>query len=120
MYIVHINFGIILSFNCFHAILQRLKREENERRLREEEEEDMSPEEKLKRQQESDLKVALETTFGFTNTNDNIQDNFNPTTTEEFNELADSLGKKVQALSKSAEYPGFAENLVRNVCVTCT
>lgn len=85
----------------------------------EEEEEDISPEEKLKRQKESDLNLALETTFGNANEVDGSGFNFNASTKEEFEELAEALTKKLQPLSKSTEYPVFAENLIRNLCVSC-
>lgn len=102
-------------------MFQRKKREEYERQLKEqeEEEEEISPEEKLKRQQESDLKLALETTFGDAQVNDSSGFNFNASTKEELDELAEQLTKKLQPLSKSTEYPTFAENIVRNLCVTC-
>lgn len=84
-------------------------------------EEDISPEEKLKRQKESDLKLALETTFGDTKvkTVDTSDFNFNADTLEEFEELAEQLTKKLQPLSKSTEYPAFTENIIRNLCVSC-
>lgn len=106
----------------FFYYFQKKKREEIERRLKEEEEdeEDITPEEKLKRQKESDLNIALETTFGDTKeTTDSSGLNFNASTKEELDELAESLSKKLQPLSKSTEYPAFAENLVRDLCVTC-
>ncbi|XP_056647017.1 eukaryotic translation initiation factor 3 subunit J isoform X2 [Diorhabda sublineata] len=97
---------------------ERLKREEMERRLREEAEEDISPEEKLRRQQESDLKLALETTFGGNKSNEVISDISLPNSTEEFEAFTDTLSKKLTPLSKSTEYPTFVENLTRNLCAT--
>lgn len=103
---------------CFSR--QRKKREEYERRLKEQEEEEISAEERLKRQQESDLKLALETTFGDTNiTTDTSGFNFSASTKEEFQELAEALANKIQPLSKNIEYPTFAEDLIRSLCVTC-
>lgn len=96
---------------------ERLKREEMERRLREETEEDISPEEKLRRQQESDLKLALETTFGCSKNND-ISDISLPSSNEEFEVFTDNLSKKLTPLSKSTEYPTFVENLTRSLCAT--
>lgn len=89
------------------------------REQEEEEEKEISPEEKLKRQQESDLKIALETTFGDALVNDSSGLNFNASTKEELDELAEQLIKKLQPVSKSTEYPVFAENIVRDLCVTC-
>lgn len=99
---------------------QRKKREEMERRLREQEVE-LSPEERLRMQKESDLKVALETTFGgdTNNTLSGLDGLGMPTTKEEFEEFTDALSKKLQPLSKSTEYPLFTENLLRNLCATC-
>lgn len=80
----------------------------------------MSPEEKLRRQQESDLKFALDTTFGGDGGGENVKiDGLSlPQTKEEFDEFTDSLTKKLLPLSKSIEYPNFVENLVRNLCAT--
>ncbi|KAJ8924349.1 hypothetical protein NQ315_007145 [Exocentrus adspersus] len=97
---------------------KRLKREEMERRFREQEEEEISPEERLRRQQESDLKLALETTFGGDKINSGIGDLDLPNTKEEFDQFADVLSKKLTPLSKSTEYPNFIENLTRNLCAT--
>jgi len=98
---------------------ERLKREELERRLKEQEE-DITPEERLRRQKESDLKLALETTFVDENNTDLGIDSLVPTTKAEFDDLANALNKKITPLSKSIEYPGFAENLVRSICATLT
>ncbi|CAG9837815.1 unnamed protein product [Diabrotica balteata] len=97
---------------------ERLKREEMERRLREEAEEDIPPEEKLRRQQESDLKLALETTFGGNKTTEVLTDLTLPNSTEEFDSFTDTLSKKLITLSKSTEYPNFVENLTRSLCAT--
>lgn len=96
--------------------MQRRRKEELEKRLQDEQEEDISEEEKLKRQVESDLKLALETTFGGTGTPITGLDGFNPNTKEEFDEFAGALEKKLQPLSQSAEYPAFSENVIRSLC----
>lgn len=92
-----------------------------ERKLKEKEEE-LTPEEKLRREKDSDLELALETTFGTTFTMDSIPgsvDGMNPTTKEEFAEFADLLNKKLSPLAKSPEFPAFVEDHIRNICVTC-
>lgn len=94
---------------------ERKKREELELRLKEEEA-DITPEERLKRQQESDLNLFVETTVGQpTNFGDDLK---SPTTKEEFEEFGVNLAKKIQSLSKSMEYPAFAEGLIRDICAT--
>lgn len=65
------------------------------------------------------MKLALETTFGDTKATDSSGLNFNASTKEEFEDLAEQLTKKLQPLSKSTEYPAFTENIIRNLCVTC-
>ncbi|KAJ3638706.1 hypothetical protein MTP99_002049 [Tenebrio molitor] len=101
---------------------ERRKREEMEKRLREQqEEEEISMEEKIRMQKESDLKIALETTFGgdTNNTPSTGLDGLSlPTTKEEFQDFTDSLSKKLLGLSKNTEYPVFTENLLRNLCAT--
>lgn len=99
-------------------LLQRLKREEYEKRAKEQQEEETSAEEKLRRQKESDLKIALETTFGDTEKIAAGLDGLTPETKEQFQEFADVIMKKVQPFCKSAEFPTFAENLIRNLCAT--
>lgn len=90
--------------------------------MKEEEEDDMAPEEKLRRQQESDLKFALDTTFG--DKCDNATEGVTidglalPSDPDDFTEFTESLSKKLLPLSKSIEYPDFVENLVRNLCAT--
>jgi len=93
---------------------EKQKREEHEKRVKEQQEEEISLEEQLRREKESDLKLALETTFG--GSNKSCDDA--PTNKEEFQELAESLTKNIQQFAKSEEYPVFAENLVRGVCAT--
>lgn len=89
-----------------------------EKRLQEQDE-DISPEERIRRQKESDLKVALETTFGGDNNNATTIDGLAlPSTKEEFQEFSDSLSKKLLPLSRSIDYPAFVEMHVRNLCAT--
>lgn len=90
---------------------ERAKKEEYERRAQEQEEEDVSPEEQLRREKESDLTLALETTFG-----GGVEGQ--PANKEEFLELAENLSKNLQQFTKNEEYPVFAENLVRGICAT--
>ncbi|XP_065168514.1 eukaryotic translation initiation factor 3 subunit J [Atheta coriaria] len=94
---------------------QKLKIEELERRraAAENDDDEVSAEEKLRMQKESDLKLALETTFGDAETLSDC-----PTTLEEFDEYANALIRKIQPLTKSTEFPNFAENLVRDLCAT--
>lgn len=94
---------------------ERQKKEEVEKRAKELQEEQISLEEQLRREKESDLKLALETTFGGNNKG---SDGVQPTNTEEFQELADTFTKNIQQFAKSEEYPVFAENIVRGVCAT--
>ncbi|XP_044264254.1 eukaryotic translation initiation factor 3 subunit J [Tribolium madens] len=99
---------------------ERKRKEELERRMREQEEE-ISPEERLRMQKESDLKIALETTFGGDTNNTNVSGLEGlslPTTKEEFQDFTDALSRKLQPLAKSTEYPVFTENLLRNLCAT--
>ena len=97
---------------------ERLKREEYEKKMQEqEEEEEISPEEQHRRQIESDLSLALETTFDVGNKNLGI-DGQQPTNKEEFLELAENFTRNLQPLTKSEEYPTFVENLIRGVCAT--
>ncbi|KAF2896126.1 hypothetical protein ILUMI_10039 [Ignelater luminosus] len=92
--------------------VKRLKREAYEKRVKEVEEE-ISSEEQLRRQKESDLTMALETTFS----SDKLGDG-TPGSKEEFQELSDNLTKNIQQFSKNEEYPVFAENLIRGICAT--
>ncbi|XP_031617895.1 eukaryotic translation initiation factor 3 subunit J [Contarinia nasturtii] len=99
---------------------ERLKQEEEERKAREREE-NMTPEEKLaeklrlqKIQEEADLRAAMDT-FGVTDKSgiDAIQ----PKNKTELSELADAISKKVSQYKHLVDFPGFLEELVRNVCV---
>lgn len=95
-----------------------MKQEQEEAKAREREA-NMTPEEKLaeklrlqKIQEEADLHAALDT-FGVTDGIDGSQ----PKTKAELTELADSISKKVSQFKHLADFPGFLEELVRNVCV---
>lgn len=92
------------------------KKEELERRLKLEKE--MTPEEKLRMQQESDLKLALETTFGYNGGEPEELGGIKlPSTKEEFDEFTDTLTKKLTPLSRHGnEYVNFTENVARNLC----
>lgn len=94
---------------------EKQKRDELEHRLKEQEIE-LSPEEKLRMQQESDLKIALETTFGDKDEED-IGGLKLPSTKEEFEDFTSSLTKKLSPLSKHTnEFVNFTEVLTRNLC----
>lgn len=100
--------------------LQRLKQEQEEAKAREREE-NMTPEEKLaeklriqKIQEEADLRAAMDT-FGVTDKTG--IDALQPKNKAELSELSDSISKKVSQFKHLADFPGFLEELVRNVCV---
>lgn len=96
-----------------------MKQEEHERRLKEQEpDEEISPVEQMRRQQESDLKLALETTFGSSDQPTSAADSTLPGTREEFQEFENALLKKIQPITKSEEYPAFVESFIRNVCAS--
>ncbi|KAG7301722.1 hypothetical protein JYU34_014710, partial [Plutella xylostella] len=102
---------------------ERLQREKAERMAAERALEDMTPEEKLaeklrrqKLQEESDLRLAMET-FGITDNATGKLDSFNPTTKEEFTEFAEALNKKLSFFKSREEFPGFVDDLVRNILV---
>lgn len=102
-----------------NSFFKRLKREEKERRLKElEEDVEISPEERLRMQKESDLTLALETTFGGDKEPITIDGLTLPDSKEEFEAFTESLSKKLSPLSKNIEYPSFIENLTRNLCAT--
>ncbi|XP_050297074.1 eukaryotic translation initiation factor 3 subunit J [Anthonomus grandis grandis] len=91
------------------------KREELEKRLKHEV--DISEEEKLRMQKESDLKLALETTFGDKEEEEEIGGLKLPSSKEEFDEFTDTLTKTLTPLSRHGnEYVNFTENLARNLC----
>lgn len=104
----------------FHSkiFFQAKRLEELEKRLKQEEEE-LSPEERLRMQQESDLKLALETTFGDKDSTEDAELGGLklPSTKEEFEEFTDTLTKKLTPLARHGnEYVNFTEGLTRNLC----
>lgn len=108
---------------------QRL-REEAERKEKETETEteaetgqELTPEEIQKLQEESDLRVAIDT-FGIVGDGETSTplgiDAMNPSSREEFDELQAAISKKVESYAKSPHFPAFAEDLIRNICVNLT
>ncbi|XP_068620140.1 eukaryotic translation initiation factor 3 subunit J-like [Battus philenor] len=102
---------------------ERLEREKAERLAAEKAAEELTPEEKLaeklrqqKLQEESDLRLALET-FGISEGNGGKLDNFHPTTKEEFAEFGDLLCKKITLYKGKDEFPAFIDDLVKNILV---
>ncbi|CAB3251068.1 unnamed protein product [Arctia plantaginis] len=102
---------------------ERLEREKAERAASEKAPEEMTPEQKLayklqqqKLQEESDLRLAMET-FGVTEVSTGKIDNFNPTTKAEFNEFTEMLTKKINLYKSKEEFPAFVDDLVRNIVV---
>ncbi|ENN71515.1 eukaryotic translation initiation factor 3 subunit J [Dendroctonus ponderosae] len=90
------------------------KREELEKRLAEDE--DLSPEERLRMQKESDLKLALETTFGGSPPEE-IDGLKLPSTTGEFEQFTETLTRQLTPLSRHGnDYVNFTEGLARNLC----
>lgn len=97
---------------------EEAERKEQERET--EPEPELTPEEIQKLQEEADLRVAMET-FGVAETSTALGfDTMNPNTREEFDELQAAICKKVQSFAKSPHFPGFAEELIRNICVNLT
>lgn len=96
--------------------------EEAERKEQETEQE-LTPEEIQKLQEESDLRVAMET-FGVVSVAETSTalgvETVNPNTREEFDELQAAISKKIQSFAKSPHFPAFAEELIRNICVNLT
>lgn len=96
--------------------------EEAERKGQETEQE-LTPEEIQKLQEESDLRVAMET-FGVVSVAETSTalgvETVNPNTREEFDELQAAISKKIQSFAKSPHFPAFAEELIRNICVNLT
>lgn len=84
----------------------------------------MTTEEKLaeklrlqKIQEEADLRAAMDT-FGVSADKTGL-DGFNPTNKIELAEFSDALSKKISQFKHLDDYPGFLEELVRNLCVSC-
>lgn len=109
---------------------KKLKKIIEEDRLHEEAErkeqetgQELTPEEIQKLQEESDLRVAMET-FGVVSVAETSTalgiETMNPNTREEFDELQAAISKKIQAFAKSPHFPAFAEELIRNICVNLT
>lgn len=99
---------------------ERLKQQKEEEMAREREA-NMTPEEKLaeklrlqKIQEEADLRAAMDT-FGITEKSG--IDALQPKNKAELTELADAISKKVSSYKHLVDFPGFLEELVRNVCV---
>jgi len=84
---------------------------------------ELTPEEIQKLQEESDLRVAMET-FGVVSVAETSTalgiETVNPNTREEFDELQAAISKKIQSFAKSPHFPAFAEELIRNICVNLT
>lgn len=78
----------------------------------------MSPEEKIRRQKESDLELALETTFGEKD-DEEIGGLKLPSTKEEFDDFTETLSRKLLPLSKHTnDFVNFTEVLTRNLCAS--
>ncbi|CAK1584861.1 unnamed protein product [Parnassius mnemosyne] len=105
---------------------ERLEREKAERLAAEKAEEALTPEQRLaeklrqqKLQEESDLRLALET-FGVSETGGGRLDSFHPTNKEEFTEFAELLCKKINIYKSKEEFPGFVDELVKTIVVQMT
>lgn len=103
--------------------MQRLKAQQEEEKERERQN-NMTPEEKLaeklrlqKIQEEADLLAAMDT-FGVKIDKSGL-DAFDPTNKAELAEFGDALNKKISQFKHLDDYPGFLEELIRNLCVTC-
>lgn len=101
---------------------ERLEREKADR-LSAEKVEELTPEQKLaeklraqKLQEESDLRLAMET-FGVTEANIGKIDGFQPSTKAEFTEFADLLTKKICLYKAREEFPTFIDEFIRNIVV---
>ncbi|XP_030034167.2 LOW QUALITY PROTEIN: eukaryotic translation initiation factor 3 subunit J [Manduca sexta] len=108
-----------------HDKIAERERQERERaeRVSVEKIEEMTPEQKLAEklrqqqlQEESDLKLAMET-FGITEGMTGKLDTFHPTTKAEFTEFADLLSKKINLYKAKEEFPGFRGRLVKSIVV---
>lgn len=111
----------IREFN--HWVLQRLAAEAEE----EEHFKNMTPEERAaekkrlqKLQEEADLKLAMDT-LGVT-ANASVEgsiDGMVPTNKAEFTTLAQLISNRVCLFREMDEFPGFAEELVKNISLHC-
>lgn len=102
---------------------EKKAREEAERKVKEKEEV-LTPEEKraeqLKRQrlqEEEDLRLAMETFGVGIGENALSLDNTVPDTMEEFEQYGSVLAQKINQFAKHAEFPPFAEELVKTVAL---
>lgn len=102
---------------------ERMEREKSERLTTPEKVEELTPEEKLaeklrrqKLQEESDLRLAMET-FGVSGDGGGKLDSFHPTTKEEFTEFSDLLSRKINLYKTKEEFPAFVDELFRNIIV---
>ncbi|XP_024880947.1 eukaryotic translation initiation factor 3 subunit J [Temnothorax curvispinosus] len=105
---------------------EKKAKEEAERKVKEIEE-SLTPEERraelLRRQrlqEEADLRLAMET-FGVTNAtevspNESL-DTMVPDTKEEFEQFGTALLQKINQFNKHAEYPPFAEELIKSIAL---
>lgn len=98
-------------------------KQEKEEEMAREREANMTPEEKLaeklrlqKIQEEADFRAAMDT-FGITEKSG--IDGLQPKNKTELTELADAISKKVSQYKHLVDFPGFLEELVRNVCANC-
>jgi len=105
---------------------EKKAKEEAERKAKEMEE-SLTPEERraelLRRQrlqEEADLRLAMET-FGVTQNaesqNAESLDTMMPDTKEEFERFATALSQKINQFNKHAEYPPFAEELIKCIAL---
>ncbi|XP_026331702.1 eukaryotic translation initiation factor 3 subunit J-like [Hyposmocoma kahamanoa] len=102
---------------------ERQEREKAERLAMEKLVENLTPEERLaeklrqqKLQEESDLRLAMET-FGISGDSGGRLDSFHPTNKEEFTEFSDMLCKKINLYKTKEEFPVFVEELFRGIIV---
>ncbi|XP_013137529.1 PREDICTED: eukaryotic translation initiation factor 3 subunit J [Papilio polytes] len=102
---------------------ERLEKEKAERLAAEKALEELTPEQRLaeklrqqKLQEESDLRLAMET-FGVSEGAVGKLDSFHPTSKEEFAEFGDLLCKKINLYKAKEEFPGFVDDLVKNIIV---
>ncbi|XP_012278781.1 eukaryotic translation initiation factor 3 subunit J [Orussus abietinus] len=101
---------------------EKKAREEAERKAKEKEE-TLTPDQRraelLRRQrlqEEADLRLAMET-FGVSEISTTSLDTMIPDTKEEFDQLGEALRLKINQINKHAEFPQFAEDLIKNVAV---
>ncbi|RLU15147.1 hypothetical protein DMN91_012141 [Ooceraea biroi] len=103
---------------------EKKAKEEAERKVKEMEEA-LTPEERraemLRRQrlqEEADLRLAMET-FGTPTTEPSSEslDAMVPDTKEEFERFGTALSQKINQFNKHAEFPTFAEELIKSICL---